>query len=64
VPMAKAAPVTFSERLFALVACVARKWIVMRFSTSIPLPEIDNHVIAKGGSASVACNRRQGSVKR
>ena len=45
-PVAEAIPITFSERLLALFERVARNWIETRFSALIPLPEIDNDVVA------------------
>ena len=45
-PIAKAVPITFCERFFAFLECVACKWAETRFSAPIPLPEIDNNVVA------------------
>jgi|SRR5690242_10804869 hypothetical protein len=44
-PVAEATPITFSERLLALLERVARNWIETRFSALIPLPKIDNNVV-------------------
>jgi hypothetical protein len=47
-PIAKAFPLTFSERLFAFIEGIARKWIMPGLSTLIPLPEIGDYIVAVG----------------
>jgi hypothetical protein len=59
-------PTTFSERLFALLECVARKWVETHFSAPIPLPKIDNNVVVPHtvNHGFAACTLSHNGTKR